>query len=202
MKMPALSRSILIVLGVLLFSSRGFSATSEFVTETTQHIVSGGEDVSDLIASERFGARIAGTYRVIRQPVDGPTRILNLFADGNLTGMQSVQFGGGVPREGFSNQHGTWTRVGEREIEASVLDLEYNPSTGEFLGTTIAHYDLRFDSAFRTITGRAEGKIFSPGVDPLNPGEAKPFFEFSDDFQAQRVTVGNAAIEPEAPGHH
>jgi hypothetical protein len=36
-----------------------------------------------------------------------------------------------------------------------------------------------------------KGKIFSHGVDPLDPGENKPLAELSNPFQAPRVTVGN-----------
>ena len=198
MRMPTSVIRIAVVLGTFVFSTPVFSLTSGPETEKGQHGIPGAEDATALGASKgagtlhSFGVRIAGTYLVTRQPKEGSTRILNLFADGNLTGMQSVQFGGGIPREGFSNQHGTWKRIGKHEIEATVLDLEYDPSSGEFLGTTITHYNLQFDSTLQTMTGSADGKIYGPGVDPQNPGENIPFFEFSDPFfLAQRVTVGN-----------
>lgn len=191
MKIPTAVARTLVILGVFAVASPTFSTTSGQAQQGNLGTI---EDATDLPADSlnSFGAQIAGTYLVIRQPAEGSTRILNLFADGNLTGMQSVQFGGGVPREGFSNQHGTWQSIGGNEIEAIVFDLEYNPSTGEFLGTTITHYNLQFDNTLQTVTGTAEGQIFSPGVDPLNPGNAKPFFEFSDTFQAKRVTVDNS----------
>jgi hypothetical protein len=112
-----------------------------------------------------------------------------------LTSIQSVQFGTGATGVGFSDQQGTWKRVGARVIEATVLDLSYEPITGEFLGTAIARYNLRFDRSFQTVTGEAKGKLFDPGVDPLNPGETKPIAEFSDVFQAQRVTVDHSVTE-------
>ena len=33
------------------------------------------------------------------------------------------------------------------------------------------------------------GKIYPVGVDPLNPGSAAPIAEFTDAFEAQRVSV-------------
>lgn len=198
MRIPKSVISILVVLGVFVFSSQAFSVTPQPETEKTKQGIRGAEDAAALLATKRtdtqnrFGVRIAGTYIVTRQPDDGPSRILTIFADGNLASIQSVQFGGeSLGGDWFSNQHGTWERVGKHESEATVLNLAYEPLTGEFLGTAIAHYNLQFDNMFQTVTGKVTGKIFSPGVDPLNPGETKPIAEFSDAFQAQRVTVGN-----------
>jgi hypothetical protein len=196
MRIPKSVISILVVLGVFVFSSQAFSVTPEPETEKTKQDIRGAEDTAALLATKRtdtqnrFGVRIAGTYIVTRQPDDGPSRILTIFADGNLASIQSVQFGGeALGGDWFSNQHGPWERIGKHEIEATVLNLSYEPLTGKFLGTAIAHYNLQFDNTFQTVTGKVTGKIFSPGVDPLNPGETKPIAEFSDAFQAQRVTV-------------
>jgi hypothetical protein len=196
-KLTSVAR-ILVVLGVILFSSPTFSVTSESETEKAQQGSFGTVDAEALLASKgkgvlhSFGVRISGTYLATPQPpADGPTRILNIFADGNLTSIQSSQFGGEVlSGDWFSNQHGTWKRVGKYEIEATVLDLAYAPQTGEFLGTTIAHYNLQFDKMLQTVTGSVKGKIFQPGVDPLNPGENRPIAKFSDTFLARRVIVG------------
>lgn len=184
MRLSASVIRILAFLGFFVFVSPALQAQGNF--DSPEDPTNTPEDTVN-----SFGARIAGTYLVIHQPSEGPTRILNLFADGNITGMQSVQFGGDVPGEGFSNQHGTWKSVGENKIVATVLDLDYTPSTGEFVGTAIARYNLQFDNTLQTFTATAQGQVFSPGVDPLNPGDAEPFFEFSDNFQAKRVAVGN-----------
>jgi hypothetical protein len=200
MRKPTSVTRILVVLGVILFSSPTFSVTSESETEKAQQGSFGTVDAEALLASKgtgtlhSFGVRIAGTYLATPQPVDGPSRILNIFADGNLTSIQSNQFSAGaigdVKTTWFSNQHGTWKRVGKFEIEATVLDLDYDPSTGDFLGTAIARYNLQFDKMLQTVTGSVKGKIFQPGVDPLNPGENKPIAKFSDTFLARRVIVG------------
>lgn len=197
MKKPTSGARILAVLGVILFSSPTFSVTSGSETEKAQQGSFGTVDADTLLPSKgkgvlhSFGVRIAGTYLATPQPVDGPSRILNIFADGNLTSIQSIQFAGdALSGDWFSNQHGTWKRVGKFEIVAIVLDLAYAPLTGEFLGTTIAHYNLQFDKMLQTVTGSVKGKIFPPGVDPLNPGENKPIAKFSDTFLARRVIVG------------
>jgi hypothetical protein len=192
---------ILVIFGICAFSSLTFSVTTpEPKTEKAQQGILGTSNAEPLLASNRwgtlnsFGVLIAGTYLVTRMPEVGPSRILNIFADGNLTSIQSTQFGGvgeALGGDWFSNQHGPWERVGKNQIEAIVLNLAYEHLTGKFLGTAIAHYNLQFDNALQTVMGDVKGEIFSPGVDPLNPGETKPIAEFSDSFQAKRVRVGN-----------
>jgi hypothetical protein len=68
-----------------------------------------------------------------------------------------------------------------------VLDFIHDLSGGTFLGTTGAHYVLEFGKGFQTVEGTVEGKIFAPGVDPLQPGEAAPIAQFTDEFTAQRI---------------
>jgi hypothetical protein len=88
---------------------------------------------------------------------------------------------------GFSDQQGAWECTGHGKIHATVLDFSFDPS-GNFRGTSVAHYELQFAPTAHTLTGRVEGKIFSPGVDPLHPGSAPPIDEFTDTFEAQRVS--------------
>lgn len=193
---------ILTFLGLFAFPVSIFSAAPVATNDKVKEGISGSERAAALSASKDttvlhdFGVRIAGTYIVARAsgnapPATGPSRILNIFADGNLTSVQSTEVGGAaIGGDSFSNQHGTWQRVGKREIKATVLDLTYQAS-GEYVGAVVADYHLKFDSTLQTVTGDVEGKIFSPGIDPLNPGETQPIAEFIDHFQAQRVTLGN-----------
>jgi hypothetical protein len=195
MKIPTSVIRILVILGVFVFSSSVFSIAPGPETEMGQQGIHDTEDAAaGLIVGKGkgFGMRIAGTYLATRQTDAGPSRILSIFADGNLTSIQSIQFGGGaLGSDWFSNQQGTWKRAGKHRIVATVFDLSYAAQTGEFLGTTLAHYDLLFDNTLQTVTGSVEGKIFGPGIDPLNPGEIQPIAEFTDNFEAQRVTVGD-----------
>jgi len=88
-----------------------------------------------------------------------------------------------------------YDRVGTREIRSTILDLSYDFETGDFLGMTAASCSWQFDKTFQTVTGTVEGKIFSPGIDPMNPGDAEPIDEFSDTFEAQRVVVDTSSDE-------
>jgi hypothetical protein len=146
---------------------------------------------SETDEDNEFAAKVAGTYLVARDPADGPSRILTIYADGNLSSIQSIQFSEGAGPEGnagFSDQQGAWKKGGNQQIQATVLDLEYDLSDGTFLGTARAHYVLEFDEDFQTVEGTVEGEVFEPGVDPLHPGEAAPIAQFTDEFTAQRIS--------------
>lgn len=204
MRIKTLCGGALVLFGVFVFPSLGFSVSPEPQSKKAKQISPSVEKSAVLTegkgkeAVKAFGVRIAGTYIVAREPDAGPSRILTIFADGNLSSIQSIQFNGGAAGGGFSNQQGVWKRVGPREIRATVLDLSYDFETGDFLGMTAATYNLQFDKTFQTVTGSVEGKIFSPGIDPLNPGDAEPIDEFSDTFEAQRVVVDKSTVEEES----
>jgi hypothetical protein len=138
-----------------------------------------------------FAEKVAGTYLVTRDPAEGPSRILTIHADGNLSSIQSIQFSEGAGPEGFvgfSDQQGAWEKADDQQIEATVLEIVYDLSDGTFLGTAGAHYVLEFDQDFQTVEGTADGKVFVPGVDPLHPGDATPVAKFTGGFTAQRVS--------------
>lgn len=178
----------LVLLGVLAFASPAASESPESHSANTEDLAARNTWKA---GRTLFSPRFAGTFVVSRNPGDGPSRILTIFADGNLSSIQSIQFGQGVAGGGFSNQQGVWKYRGPREIHATVLDFSYDPPTGDFLGSSIARYHLQFDKTFHHVIGTVSGKVFSPGIDPLNPGAAVPIAEFGDAFEAHRVTVGN-----------
>jgi hypothetical protein len=154
-------------------------------------LISGVLRPSEADNDSAFAEKVAGTHLVTRDPAEGPSRILTIHADGNLSSIQSIQFSEGAGPEGFagfSDQQGAWEKVGNQQIEATVLDFVYDLSDGTFLGTTGSHYVLEFSKDFQIIKGRGEGKVFAPGVDPLHPGEAAPIAQFTDEFTAQRVS--------------
>jgi hypothetical protein len=158
---------------------------------TVAFLIPGVLRASEADNDSEFAEKVAGTYLVARDPSDGPSRILTIHADGNLSSIQSTQFSEGVGPEGsvgFSNQHGAWEKANNQQIEATVLDFEYDLSDGTFLGTTGARYVLEFHQDFQVVEGTVEGKIFAPGVDPLHPGDAAPIAQFTDEFTAQRVS--------------
>jgi hypothetical protein len=82
--------------------------------------------------------------------------------------------------------------VGPRKLEATVLDFDFDPLTGNFFGTAIAAYQLSFGKDFETLSGEVEGKIFAAGVDPLDPSNTPPIAAFTDRFEARRVHAGDA----------
>jgi len=135
-----------------------------------------------------FGRKIAGVYVVSRPPEAGPSRLLTLSADGILSSMQSVQFSGGASGLGFSNQQGVWRRTGKETIDGQVLDIGYDIATGAFMGMTLATYQLTFLEQRQRVQGTVTGKVYPVGVDPLHPGSANPIAEFTDAFEAQRVS--------------
>lgn len=201
MRIKTVYGGVLVLFGMVVFPSLVFSVSPEpqskkakqssLLVEKSASLAEGkGKE-----AVKAFGNRIAGTYLVVREPDAGISRILTIFADGNLSSIQSSQFNGGAGGGGFSNQQGAWKRVGPREIRATVLDLSYDFETGNFLGIAVASYSLQFDKTFQTVTGTVEGNVYSPGIDPLNPGDAEPIDEFSDAFEAQRVVVDKAVSE-------
>ncbi len=196
MKAKTVYAGALVLFGIGVFPSLGFSVSPEPPSKKANQTSVLAEKPSLLRkgAAKSLGARIAGTYVVSREPSAGISRILTVFADGNLSSIQSIQFGeGDVSSTGFSNQHGVWKRIGPREIRATVLDFSYDFETGSFLGVAVAGYSLQFDKTLQIATGTATGKIFSPGIDPLNPGDAEPISEFNDSFRVQRVSVNTTA---------
>jgi hypothetical protein len=189
--------AIFVLCGALLLFTPEVSVSQGFPFEEAEQTISSIEDTAALGEGKggktltAFGRQIAGVYVATRDPDVGPSRILTIYADGNLTSIQSIQFGGGVAG-GFSNQQGVWKRVGPREIQATVTDFTYEVPFGDFIGGSIARYNLQFDRKFQNVTGTVEGKIFTPGISPLNPGEAEPVAEFSDAFEAQRIAANSA----------
>ena len=158
---------------------------------TVAFLIPGVLRASETDKDSEFAEKVAGTYLVTRDPADGPSRILTIHADGNLSSIQSIQFREGAGPEGnagFSDQQGAWEKAGNQQIQAKVLDFEYDLSDGTFLGTTGAHYVLEFHQDFQIVEGTVEGKVFAPGVDPLHPGEATPIAQFTDEFTGQRVS--------------
>ncbi len=171
---------------------RGFSLILALALLTTAaFLIPSALRASEADNDSEFAEKVAGTYLVTRDPADGPSRILTIHADGNLSSIQSIQFSEGAGPEGFvgfSDQQGAWEKAGNQQIQATVLDFEYDLSDGTFLGTSGAHYVLEFEQDFQTVEGTVEGKVFAPGVDPLHPREAAPIAQFTDEFTAQRVS--------------
>jgi hypothetical protein len=102
---------------------------------TVAFLIPGVLRASETDKDSGFAEKVAGTYLVTRDPVDGPSRILTIHSDGNLSSIQSIQFSEGASPEGnagFSDQQGAWEKAGNQQIQATVLDFEYDLSDGTF----------------------------------------------------------------------
>jgi len=126
-----------------------------------------------------IGEKIAGTY-LLNEDDDGGFRIVTITADGNWFGIHSYQF-----KNTFSNQQGSWKQTGERKITAGTLNFTL---LDDGVGSSRFNFTVEFDNTFQQVRGYLTGKMFSPGVDPLDP-VAVPIRTFSNTFTGKRLIV-------------
>ena len=128
-----------------------------------------------------IGGKIAGTY-LLNEDDDGGFRIVTITADGSWFGIHSYQF-----KNTFSNQQGSWKQTGERKITARTLNFTL---LDDGVGSSRFNFTVEFDNAFQQVSGHLTGKMFSPGVDPLDP-VAVPIRTFSNTFSGKRLIVAD-----------
>ncbi len=126
-----------------------------------------------------IGEKIAGTY-LLTEADEGGSRIVTITADGSWFGIHSFQFD-----IKFSNQQGVWEKTGERKITARTLDFN---SLKDGVGSALFRFTVEFDNAYQQVSGTLTGKIFPPGVDPLDP-VAVPIKTFNNTFTGKRLIV-------------
>ena len=126
-----------------------------------------------------IGEKIAGTY-LLAEDDDGGSRIVTITADGNWFGIHSFQFD-----NKFSNQQGVWEKTGKRKITVRTLDFT---SLKDGVGSALFSFTVEFDKAYEQVSGDLSGKLFPPGVDPLDP-VAVPIRTFSNTFKGKRLIV-------------
>ncbi len=126
-----------------------------------------------------IGEKIAGTY-LLTEADEGGSRIVTITADGSWFGIHSFQFD-----IKFSNQQGVWKETGERKITVRTLDFN---SLKDGVGSALFSFTVEFDNAYQQVTGELSGKIFPPGVDPLDP-VAVPIKTFNNTFTGKRLIV-------------
>lgn len=126
-----------------------------------------------------FGEKIAGTY-LLTEEDHGGSRIVTITADGNWFGVHSSQLD-----NKFSNQQGVWKKVREREAIVRVLNFS---SLEEGVGSSLFSFTVEFDTTYQQMSGDLSGKLFPPGVDPLDP-LAIPIKTFSNTFTGKRLTI-------------
>ncbi len=123
------------------------------------------------------GKKIAGTY-LLTEADDGGSRIVTITADGGWFGIHSFQFD-----NKFSNQQGVWEKTGKRKITVRTLDFT---SLKDGVGSALFIFTVEFDNAYQQVSGELFGKLFPPGVDPLDP-VAAPIKTFSNTFTGKRL---------------
>ncbi len=126
-----------------------------------------------------IGERIAGTY-LLTEDDNGGSRIVTITADGGWFGIHSYQFD-----IKFSNQQGLWEKTGKRKITVRTLDFT---SLKDGVGSALFSFTVEFDKAYEQVSGDLSGKLFPPGVDPLDP-VAVPIRTFSNTFKGKRLIV-------------
>ena len=132
-----------------------------------------------------IGEKIAGTY-LLTEADEGGSRIVTITADGSWFGIHSFQFD-----IKFSNQQGVWKETGERKITAKILDFN---SLKDGVGSALFSFTVEFDNAYQKVSGELSGKIFPPGVDPLDP-VAVPIKTFNNTFTGKRLIVAEEEIK-------
>ncbi len=126
-----------------------------------------------------IGEKIAGTY-LLTEADEGGSRIVTITADGSWFGIHSFQFD-----IKFSNQQGVWKETGERKITARTLDFN---SLKDGVGSALFSFTVEFDNVYQQVSGELSGKIFPPGVDPLDP-VAVPIKTFNNTLTGKRLNV-------------
>ncbi|UCG12012.1 MAG: hypothetical protein JSU72_16070 [Deltaproteobacteria bacterium] len=140
----------------------------------------GDAEASDF-RSRLLRHKIAGTYLLV-EANEGGSRIVTLTADGRWFGTHSLQF-----EYKFSDQQGSWERVGKRKIKAKALDFYFSD---EGVGMSRFMFTVEFDRRCQNVTGKLIGETFAPGVDPLDP-DAVPIIKFENTFTGKRLTVSD-----------
>jgi hypothetical protein len=126
-----------------------------------------------------FGEKIAGTY-LLTEDDDGGSRIVTITADGCWLGVHSYQLD-----NKFSNQQGVWRKEGKRKITVRTLNFSL---LKDGVGSSRFTFTVEFDKTYQQVSGELSGKLFPPGVDPLDP-LAVPVKTFSNSFTGKRLIV-------------
>jgi hypothetical protein len=126
-----------------------------------------------------IGKLIAGTY-LLTEDDDGGSRIATITAYGSWLGIHSYQLD-----NKFSNQQGVWKKTEKRKITVRTLNFS---SLKDGAGSSLFSFTLNFNKTYQQVTGEHSGKVFPPGVDPLDP-LAIPIKTFSNTFTGKRLIV-------------
>lgn len=131
-----------------------------------------------------FPASCAGTYLIEE---DGGARDFWTFAaDGTFFGTTSTQ-----PLFNFSNQQGSWKKVGAAGAEGVLLAFVFDDDNTLL---TVARVEIAFHTVgpgCDAIAGSLEVRTFEDGEDPLDPSTDTGDPIASDTFSGRRVRAGS-----------
>ncbi|MBC8548460.1 MAG: hypothetical protein H8D23_02320 [Candidatus Brocadiales bacterium] len=141
-------------------------------------VLCSNETIADR-SDSAFGEKIAGTY-LLTEADEGGSRIVTITEDGSWFGTHSRQ-----SNIKFSDQQGVWKKTGKRKITVRTLNFS---SLEDGVGSSLFSFTVEFDKIYQQVTGDLSGKLFPPGVDPLDP-VAVPIKTFSNTFTGKRLIV-------------
>ncbi len=157
--------------------------TSVYIPVVIVSFLSLGILCSSSVGADRddsgFGNNIAGTF-LLTEEEDGGCRIVTITADGNWFGIHSLQLD-----NKFSNQQGVWKKTGKRKITVNTLNFSL---LKDGVGSSLFNFTVEFDKTYQQVSGKLSGKLFPPGVDPLDP-LAIPIKTFSNEFTGKRLRI-------------
>lgn len=140
-------------------------------------------------AGSRGDGDVAGTY-VATLP--DRAEILQLHRDGTAGMTLSDQVTSGAGGFTFSDSYGTWERTGPRRVSARMVNLNFDVTGPDatYSGAAVVDYVLQFGPHMRGFAASCQGRIFPPGVDPLDP-DSVPVADFDcsylDGYTYRRV---------------
>jgi hypothetical protein len=143
----------------------------------------------DKVYRHSGGQSFAGTFFVRESDSNTNWRIITLGADGNWSSIASNQTKVPDFDVGYTDQQGAWKRTGHREITATVLNFDFDPTNGEHSGNSIAIYNLTLSRDFNELIGSYSGKEFPPDQNPLDPDDPGDFIPFGGRIDGKRVPI-------------
>ncbi len=129
----------------------------------------------------KFPKCIVGTY--LNTEASGTRSLWTLAKGGTFAATSSAQ-----ASLMFSNEQGTWKKVGKRQIEIVSLDFSYG-ANGELINIARVDITLIFkDNRCQETEGEFVLRFFEGGEDPLNPATntGEPIL---GTFEGRRVNV-------------
>jgi hypothetical protein len=134
---------------------------------------------ANVAAADPPGKHVAFTGTYFTSPTPPAAEILQLHGDGTAILTTSDQVTVGAGGLTFSDSIGSWKAIGPRTLSARFLNLNFAGTipSATFAGTAVVDYVYQFSASFGTITVTCLGRIFAPGVDPLDPSST-PFITF------------------------